>query len=82
MSIFSSNMSNPCCICHETPSCPVTLNGHSKHEGRIDESRMKKSKFSQSNPLCLLCVRDYINHQINLKKKGFTCFSNCSGVIS
>ena len=63
-------MSNPCCICHETPSCPVTLNGYIKKEEGIDESRVRKCKFSQSNPLCLLCVRDYINHQINQKKKG------------
>lgn len=70
-------MSNPCPICHEIPSCPVTLNGSIKIEEGIVEPRLRKCKFSQSNPSCLLCVRDYINYQTNHKKKGFNCFSNC-----
>ena len=67
---------NVCNICHEIAQCPVTLNGF-PIDGVHDISRPKKCKFSQSNPLCLLCVRDYMSFQKKQKKNGFKCFSNC-----
>ncbi len=69
-------MSNPCSICHEIPQCPVTLNGYPK-EGTMDINKPKKCKYSQSNPLCLLCVRDYMTFQKKNNNSGFKCFSNC-----
>jgi hypothetical protein len=69
-------MSKLCSICHEIPQCPVTLNGHSM-PGNNDMNKPKKCKYSQSNPTCLLCIRDYMTFQKKNKNTGFKCFSNC-----
>lgn len=69
-------MSYPCSICQEIPQCPVTLNGYPA-EGSENINKPKKCKYSQSNPLCLLCVRDYMTFQKKKAQNGFKCFSNC-----
>ena len=69
-------MSNPCSICQEIPQCPVTLNGY-PNDKLTSRDRPKKCKYSQSNPLCLLCVREYMTFQKNKNTSGFKCFSNC-----
>ena len=63
-----------CPVCQEKPQCPVTLNGYPKNGGN---GKLRKCTFSQSNPACLLCVRDYMYHQKEKEKTGFDCFSKC-----
>ena len=69
-------MPNICPLCHEIPQCPVTLNGF-PNNGNGCEGKMRKCTFSQSNPACLLCVRDYMYHHTEKKELWFACFSKC-----
>ena len=68
-------VSKPICpVCCDEPFLPTTLNIFKKDFADGDVKGIKKCPATNKNPICLTCIRDFINAQIG---DALVCPYNC-----